>query len=157
MSSSPPQDPTEQGSVQALRRRKTSLHLRYCDFVLWRWAKKRQTTRNRTEHFVWVYHTSKKPVFIYRYSREVAVVLGYGNRTLKKKKNMIRPPISVYSTNKMEKDELLCSRQLLSKIRHMRLYAHHLARLCGIKGNMVLSERKENRYHGNCFSFSSWM
>lgn len=68
---------------------------------------------------------------------------------------MIRPPIRDYSTNQMEKDELLCSRQPLSKIRHMRLYAHHLARLCGIKGSMVLSERKENRYHSNSFSFSS--
>jgi len=158
-SSSPPQDPAEQGSVQALRRRKASLHLRYCDFVLWRWAEKRQTTRNRTEHFVWVYHTSEKPVFIYRYGRDIAVVLGYGNRTLtkKEKKTWFGPPIRDYSTNQMEKDELLCSRQPLSKIRHMRLYAHHLARLCGIKGSMVLSERKENRYHSNSFSFSSWM
>lgn len=56
-----------------------------------------------------------------------------------------------------KKDELLCSRQLLNKIKHMRLYAHHLARLCGIKGNMVLSEGEENRYHSNSFSFSSWM
>lgn len=102
-SSSPPQDPAEQGSVQALRRRKASLHLRYGDFVLWRWAEKRQTTRNRTEHFVWVYHTSEKPVFIYRYGRDIAVVLGYGNRTLKKKRTWLGPPFETTAPTKWKK------------------------------------------------------
>ncbi len=156
MSSSPPQDPTEQGSVQALRRRKTSLHLRYCDFVLWRWAKKRQTTRNRTEHFVWVYHTSKKPVFIYRYSREIVVVLGYGNRTLEKKRTWLGPPFQSTAPTKWKKMNCYAAGSFWVRL-GICVYAHHLARLCGIKGNMVLSERKENRYHSNCFSFSSWM
>lgn len=154
-SSSPPQDPAEQGSVQALRRRKASLHLRYCDFVLWGWAEKRQTTRNRTEHFVWVYHTSKKPVLIYRYGRYIAVVLGYGNRTLTKKKLWLGLPFETTASTKWKKMNYYAAGSLWVRL-DICVYMH-LARLCGIKGSMVLSERKENRYHSNSFSFSSWM